>query len=355
MSGLRDLSGATRRDSLPGALSALRLTRQNGVLARVLDKLPTEVATARLDDIVQLSKRALQLLDLMSDDSRLVHVLEQLIDQEALVERMTEQGVLPAPLAARWANQAARRRKSRFKLWQQGDSPPEGPAQVISFPMQLGRKPRGHQQPPPGPPAEPNVDSGWLIRNMVVLCESERTLGYLVEALSPLGAGLLRYVYDYGARIVVVPCGVPVTEISVDHRLVLGRGTRTFDGRDWKIVRGFYSDNERLIVVGEERLDIDADTARHEFGHAFDFAWQRRNGRMLSKLLLGGCASRRRGFLSWYAESRALEYWAVSFAAWFRGLERARLGYLDPLLCGYIEHLVGVSRSRVDGSLDEQP
>ena len=132
------------------------------------------------------------------------------------------------------------------------------------------------------------------------------------------------------------------SEILADRikgMMIVAPGERSFDGRPWEIVRGIYTTDRRLIVAGEELLGKGPKSVmRHEFGHAFDDAFTKRNQRRLplSVQLWNSFAPTRKALPSAYASTNPAEYFAESVDTFFIPEGNKYLKMNDPQMHEYL-------------------
>ena len=139
-----------------------------------------------------------------------------------------------------------------------------------------------------------------------------------VNELDPLGEKMLSFVKNFGVHIIILKRNENLTQRKIKGMMIAAPGERSFDGRPWEIVRGIYCPDRRLIVAGEELLGMGKRSVmRHEFGHAFDNAFTKRNQRRLplSVQLWNSFAPTRKALPSEYASTNPAEYFAESESA----------------------------------------
>lgn len=165
----------------------------------------------------------------------------------------------------------------------------------------------------------------------------------VINELDPLGEKMLSFVKNFGVHIIILKRNENLTQRKIKGMMIAAPGERSFDGRPWEIVRGIYCPDRRLIVAGEELLGMGKRSVmRHEFGHAFDNAFTKRNQRRLplSVQLWNSFAPTRKALPSEYASTNPAEYFAESVETFFIVPEgRGFLKKNDPQMHEYLETL----------------
>lgn len=181
-----------------------------------------------------------------------------------------------------------------------------------------------------------------LLDKMIVYSPSGKARESLKKELEVLGEKIVETCKQFGVRIIVLERGQVITNLKIAGMAVVGRGEKTFDGRDWDIVRGIYEQGRRLMVIGEEKIGLPYRcTSRHEFAHAFDHTFSERNQRRLplSVQLWNLFKESRKGVISQYALTNPAEYFAESVEAFFNQNLSSKLKENDPQMYQYLENL----------------
>lgn len=164
----------------------------------------------------------------------------------------------------------------------------------------------------------------------------------VINELDILGEKMLSFVKNFGVHIIILEKNQNLTQRRIKGMMIVAPGERSFDGRPWEVVRGIYCPDRRLIVAGEELLgSIRGSVMRHEFGHAFDNAYTKKNQRRLplSVQLWNSFASTRKSLPSAYAATNPAEYFAESIDAYFIPEGRQYLKINDVQMHEYLEIL----------------
>lgn len=180
---------------------------------------------------------------------------------------------------------------------------------------------------------------GDIIDGMLVSDTTSEQRRLVINELDVLGEKMLRFVKNFGTHIIVLKKNENLTQRRIKGMMIVAPGERSFDGRPWEIVRGIYTTDRRLIVAGEELLGKGPKSVmRHEFGHAFDDAFTKRNQRRLplSVQLWNSFASSRKALPSAYASTNPAEYFAESVDTFFIPEGNKYLKLNDPQMHEYL-------------------
>lgn len=178
-----------------------------------------------------------------------------------------------------------------------------------------------------------------IIEGMLVSDTTSEQRRLVIGELDILGEKMLRFVKNFGTHIIILKKNENLTQRRIKGMMIVAPGERSFDGRPWEIVRGIYTTDRRLIVAGEELLGQGPKSVmRHEFGHAFDDAFTKRNQRRLplSVQLWNSFAPTRKALPSAYASTNPAEYFAESVDTFFIPEGNKYLKINDPQMHEYL-------------------
>jgi hypothetical protein len=178
-----------------------------------------------------------------------------------------------------------------------------------------------------------------IIDGMLVSDTTSEQRKLVISELDILGEKMLRFVKNFGTHIIILRKNENLTQRRIKGMMIVAPGERSFDGRPWEIVRGIYTTDRRLIVAGEELLGKGPKSVmRHEFGHAFDDAFTKRNQRRLplSVQLWNSFAPTRKALPSAYASTNPAEYFAESVDTFFIPEGNKYLKTNDPQMHEYL-------------------
>ncbi len=181
-----------------------------------------------------------------------------------------------------------------------------------------------------------------IIEPMLVSDTSNAARNLVIKELDPLGEKMLGFVKNFGIHIIILDKSQNLTQRRIKGMMIVAPGERSFDGRPWEVVRGIYCQDRRLIVAGEELLGrLNGSVMRHEFAHAFDHAYTKKNQRRLplSVQLWNSFAPSRKSLPSAYAATNPAEYFAESVDAYFIPEGRQYLKVNDPQMNEYLDVL----------------
>lgn len=205
----------------------------------------------------------------------------------------------------------------------------------------------------PSSPTTPPDDGVRLNRagvkamEMIGLCPSKESAKKVAKDLEIFGEEVVSEVQRFGTKIIVLGANQPITKVKFGSLYLFGPGEKTHDGRDWSTVRGAYGSRRRVIVLGEELLDMSRQSGRsvvrHEFAHAYEDAWSTKRARKfpLGVELWYRFEKTRRSFISHYASTKPAEYFAESVEAYCNPAMRGKLREADPEMYSYIGQLFG--------------
>lgn len=179
-----------------------------------------------------------------------------------------------------------------------------------------------------------------IIEAMLVKDTPDEYRKAVIRELDVLGEKMLTFVKSFGTHIIILERNCNLTQKKIRGMMIVAPGERSFDGRPWEVVRGIYCPDRRLIVAGEELLGkIRGSVMRHEFGHAFDHAFTKRNQRRLplSVQLWNSFEPTRKALPSQYAATNPAEYFAESVDAFFIADGRQYLADNDPQMYEYLD------------------
>jgi len=119
-------------------------------------------------------------------------------------------------------------------------------------------------------------------------------------------------------------------------------GTRVRDGRGWETVRGAYNPQHRMMFMAEELVrGKPGGVSTHEFGHAYDHAWQINNDMKFGfSVFLWNQFYNERTFITEYAATQPKEYFAVSLESYFNPHRKDLLKKCDPRMYGFITNMI---------------
>lgn len=178
-----------------------------------------------------------------------------------------------------------------------------------------------------------------IIEGMLVSDTTSEQRRLVIAELDVLGEKMLRFVKNFGTHIIILKKNENLTQRRIKGMMIVAPGEKSFDGRPWEIVRGIYTTDRRLIVAGEELLGKGPKSVmRHEFGHAFDDAFTKRNQRRLplSVQLWNSFADTRKALPSAYASTNPAEYFAESVDTFFIPEGNKYLKINDPQMHEYL-------------------
>ena len=181
-----------------------------------------------------------------------------------------------------------------------------------------------------------------IIEAMLVPDTPSLAKNLVIKELDPLGEKMLTFVKNFGVHIIILEKNQNLTQKRIKGMMIVAPGERSFDGRPWEVVRGIYCADRRLIVAGEELLGrLNGSVMCHEFAHAFDNAYTKKNQRRLplSVQLWNSFAPTRKSLPSAYAATNPAEYFAESVEAYFVPEGRQYLKRNDPQIHEYLEIL----------------
>ncbi len=196
---------------------------------------------------------------------------------------------------------------------------------------------------------EPEGQAEQLAHKLLARAPNKDLRKRFYQELSAFGADILRFVFNFGVRAIILDRSTPLTELKIAGMYVVGKGEKTFDGRPWSQVRGIYDSSRRLFVVGEELLSREnRSVIHHEFAHAYDDAYSKKHRRKLplSVELWNKFAPRRTALVSDYASTNPAEYFAESVEAFFRPKDRELLQKADPGMHQYLTELLNSAYSQ---------
>lgn len=175
-----------------------------------------------------------------------------------------------------------------------------------------------------------------LAHAMIAYSPNEQATLRVVREMLPFGLRSLYRLFTFGLRVVVLEKGRPYGSISIGERRLTSDEKRKVE-----TTLGIYFRAYKLILMHEDRLgDDDDSTLRHELAHAWECTYnfrKRRAGANISIELWNRFAKTRRGFVSAYAATQPVEYFAESVEAYFSEKNRARLRRLDPDMFAWLE------------------
>lgn len=188
----------------------------------------------------------------------------------------------------------------------------------------------------------PQSRAAQLVERMIYHAPSRESRHKIMRELEVFGESMIETVRRNGVAIIILSRRMSLAELKIKNMYVVGRGEKTFDGRDWSVVRGLYDNGRSLLVVGEELLGQPGrSTARHEFAHAYDHIYSKVRRRVLplSVELWNANADQRTGLVSDYAGTNPAEYFAESVEAYFEQGGRALLQRIDPKMYLFLSDL----------------
>lgn len=180
------------------------------------------------------------------------------------------------------------------------------------------------------------------IDKMIVYSPNDASKKIILQELEVLGDNIISASKKFGVRIIILKENEAITDLKIAGMSVVGKGEKTFDGRNWEHVRGIYDQERRLIVLGEEQLGYrNRSTARHEFAHAFDHTFTTKNQRKLplSVQLWNLFGRERKELVTEYAATNPAEYFAECVEEFFNPSGDQKLKEKDPQMHDYLKNL----------------
>jgi len=191
--------------------------------------------------------------------------------------------------------------------------------------------------------AHSDFDLLWDMLSLMIMYSPGTELSEkLLRELIHLGKILIREVKAFGVGIIIFPKEKLLTEIKVNEQLLFPPGSKTHDGRPGEIVRGIYNSHQRVIAIAEELVTGEpGGTATHEFAHAYDDAWKKRNVMKFGlSVYLWNQFYHDRTFITHYASTKPAEYFAESLQAYFNPEKKELLKEYDPKMYAFITNLI---------------
>ncbi len=296
---------------------------------------------------------------------------EEDFDSETLFRLLTEDEISLSPEAREILEKLRRRMKRRRRRKDEDEEVEESVGSLLSsleelkaqadeerekqLPKEKKEKPKFFVPPviqlsgsPMGRPRAahqsniPSSDTAKQIARMVAYAPKNESKYQIMREHEVFGFELVDQVRKFGTKIIILEPNFSLADLKIKGMYVIGRGEKTFDGRDWRYVRGLYDSSRRLLVMGEELLGMPKrSTARHEFAHAYEHAYSTKKRRRLplSVELWNAFADQRTGLVSHYASTNPAEYFAESVEAFFEEGPRAFLKKADPQMHAFLSEL----------------
>ncbi len=192
------------------------------------------------------------------------------------------------------------------------------------------------------PVGKPQNRTGEFLEKMIAYSPSSRLTQLMMRELELLGEILLGECQEFGIGIIIFEKGRNLTQIKIDNQLPFPPGTRVRDGRGWETVRGAYNPQHRMMFMAEELVTgKPGGVSTHEFGHAYDHAWQINNDMKFGfSVFLWNQFYNERTFITEYAATQPKEYFAVSLESYFNPHRKELLKKCDPRMYGFITNMI---------------
>lgn len=177
---------------------------------------------------------------------------------------------------------------------------------------------------------------------MIVRTSSPDVKARLIDELEPLKSYVINACKNFGVRVLLLGRKEKISDIRIHGMALSLKGERTRDGRLKDHVRGFYYEDRRLLILGEEQVGISGRfVSLHEFAHAYDHTFSEKHYQLhyLSTQLWNLFAATRKGLITDYAGTSPAEYFAESVEGYFLKDMREWLRRNDPQMHEFLRNL----------------
>lgn len=205
------------------------------------------------------------------------------------------------------------------------------------LPEVLPRDGNGHAKKSPG-----ETELRKILAKMIVRAPNETIKSKLIDELEKLNAYVINACRNFGVHILLLDRREKISDIRIHGMALAIPGERVRDGRVKDHVRGFYYEDRRLMIVGEEQIGIPGRfVSIHEFAHAYDHTFSEKHYQMhfLSTQLWNLFAPTRKGLITDYAAESPAEYFAESVEGYFVKDSRKWLERNDPQMYEFLSNL----------------
>lgn len=183
-----------------------------------------------------------------------------------------------------------------------------------------------------------------LLSKMIVRSPNAHLKELLIDELEPLKLYVVNACKNFGVHILLLGKKERISDLRIHGMALAVPGEKTLDGRLKDHVRGFYYEDRRLIVLGEEQIGFpNHRTGVHEFAHAYDHTFSEKHYQMhyLSTQLWNLFGDSRGSLISSYAGISPAEYFAESMEGYFLPAKKGWLKHNDPQMYEFLSNLFG--------------